>query len=104
MEQGAGNQFSARVFPIPARGTKEIIVLHHTDCGMLTFDNETLYGIVREQVGADASDIDFLPFSDVEESVREDVDIIRNSPLIPKDIPISGFVYDVRTGKISQVV
>jgi carbonic anhydrase len=85
-------------------GTKEIIVLHHTDCGMLTFDNETLYGIVREQVGADASDIDFLPFSDVEESVREDVDIIRNSPLIPKDIPISGFVYDVRTGKISQVV
>jgi carbonic anhydrase len=85
-------------------GTREIIVLHHTDCGMLTFDNETLYGIVRDQVGADASDIDFLPFSDVEESVREDVDIIRNSPLIPKDIPISGFVYDVKTGRISQVV
>lgn len=85
-------------------GTQEIIVLHHTDCGMLTFDNDTLYGIVQEQVGADATHIDFLPFSDLEESVREDVDIIRSSPLIPNDIPVSGFIYDVKTGKISQVV
>jgi carbonic anhydrase len=71
---------------------------------MLTFDNPTLYNIVRDQVGADASDIDFLPFSDVAESVREDVEIIRNSPLIPNDIPVSGFIYDVKTGKISEVV
>lgn len=85
-------------------GTEEIIVVHHTDCGMLTFDNDTLYGIVRDQVGADASDIDFLPFSDVAESVREDIEIIRNSPLIPSDIPVTGFIYDVTTGKISEVV
>jgi len=85
-------------------GTREIIVLHHTDCGMLTFDNDTMHGIVRDQLGADSSHIDFLAFSDLEESVREDVDIIRNSPLIPKDIPVSGFIYDVTTGKISQVV
>lgn len=85
-------------------GTEEIIVLHHTDCGMLTFDNDTLYGIVRDQVGADASHIDFLPFSDVADSVREDVEIIRNSPLIPNDIPVSGFIYDVKTGRISEVV
>lgn len=84
-------------------GTQEIIVLHHTDCGMLTFDNDTLYGIVRDQLGADATHVDFLPFPDLEESVREDVEIIRNSPLIPNDIPVTGFIYDVKTGKISEI-
>jgi carbonic anhydrase len=85
-------------------GTNEIIVVHHTDCGMLTFDNPTLHGIVREQLGADSSDIDFLPFSDVEQSVRDDVAIIKDSPLIPDDVPVTGFVYDVKSGKIQQVV
>lgn len=85
-------------------GTEEVIVVHHTDCGMVTFDNDTLYGICREQLGADASDIDFLPFSDLEQSVRDDVDLIRNSPLIPNDIKVSGFIYDVKDGKINQVV
>jgi carbonic anhydrase len=84
-------------------GTEEVIVVHHTDCGMLTFDNPTLQGICREQLGADASDIDFLPFSDVEQSVRDDVELIRSSPLIPNDIKVSGFIYDVKDGKISQV-
>lgn len=84
-------------------GTEEVIVVHHTDCGMLTFDNDTLRGIVRERLGADASDIDFLPFSDVEQSVRDDVEIIRNSPLIPNEIPVTGFVYDVKTGKVHEV-
>jgi carbonic anhydrase len=84
-------------------GTQDVIVVHHTDCGMLTFDNATLHGICREQLGADASDIDFLPFSDLEQSVRDDVAIIRSSPLIAKDTPVTGFVYDVKTGKIRQV-
>ena len=85
-------------------GTEEVIVVHHTDCGMLTFDNDTLYGICREQLGADASDIDFLPFSDVEQSVRDDVELIRSSPLIPSDMPVTGFIYDVKDGTINQVV
>ncbi len=84
-------------------GTEEVFVVHHTDCGMLTFDNPTLRGIVRDQLGADASDIDFLPFTDIEQAVREDVELIRSSPLIPDDIPVTGFVYDVKTGKIQQV-
>jgi carbonic anhydrase len=84
-------------------GTQEVLVVHHTDCGMLTFDNATLQGICREQLGADASDIDFLPFSDVEQSVRDDMEIIRSSPLIPNDTRVTGVVYDVQTGKIHQV-
>jgi carbonic anhydrase len=84
-------------------GTQEVLVVHHTDCGMLTFDNPTLYGICREELGADASDIDFLPFSDLEQSVREDVELIRSSPLIAKGTLVTGFVYDVKTGKIHDV-
>ena len=85
-------------------GTQEVLVVHHTDCGMLTFDNPTLYGICQEQLGTDASDIDFLPFSDLEQSVRDDVATIRQSPLIPQDIPIAGAIYDVRSGKLQEVV
>ena len=84
-------------------GTNEVIVVHHTDCGMLTFDNATLQGICRERLGADADDIDFLPFGDLEQSVRDDVALIRNSPLIPDDVSVTGFIYDVKTGKLQEV-
>ena len=84
-------------------GTNEIAVIHHTDCGMLTFTNRDLHAKVKQDLNADASDIDFLPFSDVEESVREDVAFLLSSPLIPGDVPVRGFVYDVRTGKLSEV-
>ena len=85
-------------------GTNEVIVLHHTDCGMLTFDNATLHGICQERLGVDAADMDFLPFGDLEQSVRDDVVLIRSSPLIPDDITVSGFIYDVKTGRIHEVV
>jgi carbonic anhydrase len=84
-------------------GTREVAVIHHTDCGMLTFTNPQLRAKVKETLGADAGGIDFLPFSDVEQSVREDVDFLRASPLIPRDIPIRGFVYDVKTGTLTEV-
>jgi carbonic anhydrase len=84
-------------------GTTEFVVIHHTDCGMLTFTNEELRGKLAEETGADPSGIDFLPFADLEESVREDVRRIRESPFIPDNIPVSGFVYDVRTGRLEQV-
>jgi len=84
-------------------GTNEVAVIHHTDCGMLTFQNEDLYAICEQALGADASDIDFLPFGDLEQSVREDVQFLEGSPLIPDDIPIRGFVYDVKTGAVSEV-
>jgi carbonic anhydrase len=84
-------------------GTKEVLVIHHTDCGMLTFSNEDLYAKVREDLGADASDIDFLPFPDLEQSVRDDVQFLKDSPLIPDDVSVRGFVYDVKTGKVTEV-
>jgi carbonic anhydrase len=84
-------------------GTNEVAVIHHTDCGMVTFSNDDLRAKVREDLGADASAIDFLPFGDVEESVREDVAFLRESPLVPDDVPVRGFVYDVKTGRVEEV-
>lgn len=84
-------------------GTREFVVIHHTDCGMLTFTNEQLRDKLKQDLGADADGIDFLPFSDVDQSVREDVATIRSSPLIPREIPVRGFVYDVRSGALREV-
>jgi carbonic anhydrase len=85
-------------------GTEAVVVLHHTDCGMLTFANDDLRAKLREGFGVDAGDsIDFLPFSDLDQSVRDDVAAIRNHPLIPAAVPVRGYVYDVRTGRIREV-
>jgi carbonic anhydrase len=84
-------------------GTREFLVIHHEDCGMLRLSNEDLRKKLREDLGVDASNVDFLPFSDLDQSVRDDVATLRASPLIPKDIAIKGFVYDVRTGRLREV-
>ena len=84
-------------------GTRAIVVIHHTDCGMLTFRNEQLREQLRQTLGADASGVDFLPFTDLEESVRQDVATIRASPLLPQDLAIQGFIYDVHTGRLREM-
>ena len=84
-------------------GTREVVVIHHTDCGMMTFSNEELAAKCREDLGVDASGRDFLPFSDLEQSVRDDVETIRRSELIPDDIAVSGAIYDVWTGRLQPV-
>jgi carbonic anhydrase len=83
--------------------TNEVLVIHHTECGMQTFQNEDLYAKVREDLGTDASDIDFLPFPDLEQSVRDDVRFLKDSPLVPDDVSVRGFVYDVKSGKVTEV-
>ena len=84
-------------------GTREFAVVHHTDCGMLTFSNDDLRGKLEAETGADASGIDFLPFGDLQQSVRDDVAAIKASPFIDEDIPVRGFVYDVKTGRLTEV-
>jgi carbonic anhydrase len=84
-------------------GTREFLVIHHTDCGMLTFTNEDAWAKLEADTGQSARDIDFLPFSDVEQSVRDDVATIRADPFLPADVEVSGWVYDVRSGRIAPV-
>lgn len=101
--RASGDALRSLIISEQLLGTEEIVVIHHTDCGMLTFTNDDLRGILAERLNADAGDIDFLPFPEVEQSVRDDVGTILASPLIPEQIPVSGFVYDVRSGRLAPV-
>ena len=84
-------------------GTNAIMVIHHTDCGMLTFQNEDVHAKVKDDLGADSSEIDFMPFGNLEQSVRDDVEFLKSSPLIAEDSEIRGFVYDVSSRRVSEV-
>jgi carbonic anhydrase len=84
-------------------GTNSITVIHHTDCGMESFTNEELYARVKDELGADASDIDFLPFTELEHNLRDDLEFLRSSPLIADDTEIRGFVYDVESRKLTEI-
>ena len=84
-------------------GTQEAFVIAHTGCGMLTFSNDDLRGKLADEAGADASEVDFRPFSDLEESVRESVRKIAESPLLPDSFAASGYVYDVTSGRLREV-
>ena len=85
-------------------GTTDIVVIHHADCGMLTFKNEDLTAKIKEDLGVDTTGRDFLPFGDLEQSVRDDVQTIKSSELIPDDIQVSGAIYDVTSGELREVV
>ena len=77
-------------------GTEEAVVVGHTDCGMLTFTNADLHG----RLGPESESIDFQPFPDVADRVAQSVETIRNHPLLPDSFGATGFVYDVRSGRI----
>jgi carbonic anhydrase len=88
-------------------GTDAVAVIHHTDCGMLTFHNDELRARIEQDLGPEAAQaaaqIDFLPFAELAASVREDVKHVQDSPLIPSSIPVYGFIYDVRSGRLQPI-
>jgi len=102
-------------------GTREWFVVHHTDCGMETFTDEVIRRLLAASLetarlgpdgwqdpgvgggSAEAEFVDWLTIRDREASVVEDVTRIRRHPLVPSSIPIHGFLYDVRTGRLNAV-
>ncbi|CAI5755562.1 unnamed protein product [Candida verbasci] len=82
-------------------GTREIIIIHHTDCGMLTFKDEDLKKIIKDS-GGDADHLSFLSFSNLKQSVYDDVNYFKNNSLV-LNVPITGYIYDVKTGRINKV-
>ncbi|KAG9051064.1 hypothetical protein FS837_012571 [Tulasnella sp. UAMH 9824] len=94
-------------------GTREVVLFHHTDCGMLTFKDDVLReklkgsvkADVREAVGPAVDQISFLPFPDLEQSIKEDVAYLKASPLVLEETKskITGWIYDVYSGKVTQV-
>jgi carbonic anhydrase len=102
-------------------GTNEWFVIHHTNCGMEFFTNAQMGDLLEQsletaQLGPDGftdvgngpgspvgKEIDWLTITDQEQSVVDDVQRIRNHPLVPADIPIYGYLYDVITGRLTEV-
>jgi len=102
-------------------GTKEWFVVHHTDCGMETFTDDVMRGLLASSLqtasidengwhdhgvgpgSAEAKYIDWLTISDQAQSVLEDVTRIVKHPLVPAEIPVYGYIYDVKSGRLIEV-
>ncbi len=102
-------------------GTREFFVIHHTDCGMEFFTNEVMRGLLSSSLetaaltasgfqdvgkgpGSRAGEfIEWLTIADQKQAVVDDVTRIRNHPLVPRSIPIYGYVYDVKSGKLIEI-
>jgi len=102
-------------------GTREFFVIHHTDCGMQFFSNEVIRGLLASSLetaeltpqgfrdvgkgsGSRAGEYtEWLTIKDPKQAVLDDVVRIRTHPLIPKSIPVYGYIYDVKTGKLLEV-
>ncbi|MBA3905785.1 MAG: carbonic anhydrase [Pseudonocardiales bacterium] len=84
-------------------GTSEIILIHHTDCGMLTFTDDGFKKSIQDEVGI-KPDWAAEAFPDLDEDVRQSIARIKANPFIPKKDSVRGFVFDVATGKLNEVV
>jgi carbonic anhydrase len=101
--------------------TQEWFVIHHTDCGMVTFTDDVMRRLLSENLrtashdgtawrnsgpGPGSSEAEFfnwLTIGDLAQSVRDDVHRIQSHPLVAKDIPVYGYIYDVKTGRLQKV-
>lgn len=102
-------------------GTREWFVIHHTDCGMETFTDEVMRGLLRQSLdtaelgpggwkdvgkgpgSAEGDYIDWLTIKDQVESVTADVKRLRAHPLVPRSVPLYGYIYDVKSGRLIEV-
>jgi len=84
--------------------TQEFIIINHTDCGLLKVREHELRSKLAEKVGAIASEpSNFYGFDDLEANVRQQVHRVKSHPWIPNHLPVRGFIYDVKTGRLAEV-
>jgi carbonic anhydrase len=83
-------------------GTEEVILIHHTDCGMLTFTDDDFRRSIQDETGIKPG---WAPesFTDLDEDVRQSIARVKASPFLPRTDAVRGFVYDVSTGKLREV-
>jgi carbonic anhydrase len=84
-------------------GTQEIILIHHTDCGMLTFTDDDFKASIQQDTGI-KPEWAAEAFTDLDEDVRQSINRIKASPFIPHKDSVRGFVFDAATGKLNEVV
>ncbi|KAJ4302967.1 hypothetical protein N0V90_001858 [Kalmusia sp. IMI 367209] len=103
----ARDAFRSLVISQQLLGTTEVLLVKHTGCGMLTFDNETARGLVKKNKGEAAAkeveELDFLAFPDLEEKVKEDVEWLKGRA-VEEGVKVTGWIYEVETGKARKVV
>ena len=83
-------------------GTEEIVLMHHTDCGMLTFTDEQLADKLESETGS-RPEWRAHAFGDLEQDVRDGIGRIKQSPFVPRSDSVRGFVYEVETGRLREV-
>ena len=88
--------------------TKEVLVIKHTDCGMVKFSNDQAHEIVAKNLGDKGKEacggMDFQPFGDAEQAVKDDVAFLKGYGGIHDDVNISGWLYDVKEGRVKSIV
>jgi len=84
------------------QGTKEIVLIHHTDCGMLKFKDDEVKGQIEKETGIRPA-FALEAFSNLEADVEQSIARIKASPFIPNKASVRGFVYDVKTGRLNEV-
>jgi carbonic anhydrase len=102
-------------------GTNEFFVIHHTECGMLYFTNDVMRGLLASSLetaqltpqgfkdvgkgpgSREGEYVDWMTFSNANQAVLDDVARIKSHPLVPKSIPVYGYIYDVKSGKLIEV-
>lgn len=103
----ARDAFRSLVISQQLLGTTDVLLVKHTGCGMLTFDDATAKGLVKKNKGEAAAKevehIDFLTFPDLEEKVKEDVEWLKGKA-VEEGIRVTGWIYEVETGKVRKVV
>jgi carbonic anhydrase len=82
----------------------ELVVIHHTDCGMSRLTNPAIQGQVAERLGLSVDEVSAMAISDPTTSVQDDINRLRHTPGTPDQLVVSGFVYNVSNGTINQVV
>ena len=83
-------------------GTEEIVLIHHTDCGMLTFTDDEFAAKLEDETGQ-RPDWRAHAFDDLEQNVRDSIELIRSSPFVPRTDNVRGFVYEIETGRLREV-
>jgi carbonic anhydrase len=119
--RASGDAIRSLVISYKLLGTREWFVVHHTDCGMETFTDGVMAGLLASSLetarlgkkgwrdvgkgpgSAEGAFIPWLTFKDHAQALAADVQRIRSHPLVPPEIPIYGYIYDVRTGKLNEV-
>ena len=84
-------------------GCRHVMVIHHTGCGLHAASNARFHERMQQELHVDAGSVDFLPWADLEEGVREDVRKLKQSPFVVREVAVTGHVYDLKAGQLRDV-